>query len=542
MNHHPSTNLCFTLTVNATELNRQALARRWHAHANRRTWLATILALTLGTLTLSGCAPSPDSGGVTTGGQKDIAAARAAIDRGEIPDPESITVEGFLSEHSIPVDLPENPGLLYMTASVAWNRDYDEFTPLATIQVGFGTTLDLSTFQRSHQNLCLVIDLSGSMNEPVDPRSGTTRLDAVKVAIDRLLGNLTINDRVSIVTFSDEVRVVLEPVFGNNIAAIKTALNGLQAGGGTNLAAGMRRGYQLLEANPVVARADRLLVFTDALLNNSAASEVQALISVMNLYANRGYGATLFGIGTDFGDEIANDISQVPGGNYYFLSDYERIITVFDEEFDFLVSPIAYHVHLTIDVPFAFDPVDVYGLPVDRESIPNVITLHLPALFLSHRQGGGAILARLRAGSLVNFNRENLLGRLSLTYRTLDGQQVTHSDILAVLPAGLDRNANRSYFQSDAAKRTALLLNTALVMKRACEDATYDCVCRGRFGPCQCTDYDPGRAITRLTEFLPYFDSLAEGLEDRVNETSRSLSQERAMVVKLLDNITNRRR
>jgi hypothetical protein len=74
-------------------------------------------------------------------------------------------------------------------------------------------------------------------------------------------------------------------------------------------------------------------------------------------------------------------------------------------------------------------------------------------------------------------------------------------------------------------------------MKRACEDATSDCVCEGWFGGCDCDDFEPSRAIDRLTEFLPYFDTLAAGLEDQVSETSRSLSQERDMVVKLLANI-----
>lgn len=503
------------------------------------------LAMTLIVVaSFSGCAAAPafsTDGGVTTGGQKDIAAARAAIERGEVPDPDAITVEGFLSEHSIPVELPEDPGLLFMTAATAWNRDFDEFTPLATIQVGFGTTLDLDTFHRSPQNLCLVIDRSASMDEPIDARSGTTKLDAVKVSIDRLLGNLNLNDRVSIVSFATNSRIDLEPVPGNDLAAIKTALDEIEPEGSTNLAAGMRRGYELLEDNPITGRADRLLVFTDASLTESGEEETEAFIAVMENFANRGFGATLFGVGIDFGDDIAYQIAQVPGANYYFLGDYQRIITVFDDEFDFLVSPIAYDVNLTINVPFAFDVVDVYGIPVEEENLPNLIELNLPALFLSTRQGGGAILARMRAGSLVDFDTENTLGTLSLTYRTPEGDSVTHNDVIALLPPGQDMDATESYFQSDSAKRATLLLNTALVLKRASEDTTYECECSdGFFGDCECNDYDPDRAIARLTEFLPYFDAMATGLEDQVSDASRSLSQERELVVKLLANITNR--
>ncbi|MCH8967327.1 MAG: hypothetical protein IID43_06580 [Planctomycetes bacterium] len=87
--------------------------------------------------------------GITTGGQQDIASARRTIEGGGVPDPASITVEGFLSEHSIPVEEPEDAGLLYATTSVAWNKDFDAFTPLATIQIGFGTTIDPETSTRN---------------------------------------------------------------------------------------------------------------------------------------------------------------------------------------------------------------------------------------------------------------------------------------------------------------------------------------------------------------------------------------------------------
>jgi len=48
------------------------------------------------------------------------------------------------------------------------------------------------------------------------------------------------------------------------------------------------------------------------------------------------------------------------------------------------------------------------------------------------------------------------------------------------------------------------------------------------------------RAIARITEFLPVFDDLAEGLVDRPSVTSRRLSEERAFQESLLPNIEAR--
>ena len=169
-------------------------------------------------MSATGCAGAMSLGGgdtgllgVTTGGQQDIAAARLAIEQGHVPDPASITVEGFLSEHSIEIEQPDDAGLLYTTTSVAWNRDFDTFGgPLATLQIGFGTTIDQATFERPSLNLCLVIDRSGSMGDFLDERSRTSKLDAVMIAIDRLIAQLTGLDQVSIVIFNKRSSTILE--------------------------------------------------------------------------------------------------------------------------------------------------------------------------------------------------------------------------------------------------------------------------------------------------------------------------------------------
>ena len=135
--------------------------------------------------------------------------ARTIIQSGGVPEPDSITVEGFLSEHDISVEMPEDAGALFATVSAGCNDDFDAFTLLATVQVGLGTNLDGSTFQRRPLNLGIVIDISGSMGKEIDSRTGTTKLGAVRIAIDRLLAQLTADDLVSIVGFSDLARTLL---------------------------------------------------------------------------------------------------------------------------------------------------------------------------------------------------------------------------------------------------------------------------------------------------------------------------------------------
>ncbi len=500
-----------------------------------RPRLATLLAVSLPGIGLAvthwGCiAGSGGPIGITPGGAQDIASARSIIESGGVPEPAAITVEGFLSEHAIPITPPADPGLVYIAASTAWNRDFDTFTPLVTVRIGFGTTIDRETFHRSDLNLGLVIDGSGSMDEFVDQRSATTKLDAVKIAVDRLLAQLTAKDRVSIVTFDSDAQTLLEAATGSDIAAIKTALDEVNADGGTDLAAGLQRGLEVVARNSAGTRLDRVIVFTDAQLNRRNETRVQRFLEVMRDYANDNIGTTVLGVGTEFGDEVANDISQVRGGNYFFLNDYDRITTVFDQEFDYLVTPAAYDITISVNVPFEFDVAGVYGLPT-TEPLGHALRLTIPTLFLSSREGGGSVFVRTRAGALVDFSEAQPAATVKLAYTTVDGDRITEPTIIAALPPNLDPSGEVSFFQSQATKRGVLLLNTALTLRNACDD-----VYVGEYY--RYYDYEGrSRAITRLEEFLDYFDALAAGMEDQVAPESRSLSQERALVAKLLDNL-----
>ncbi|NOS99139.1 MAG: VWA domain-containing protein [Phycisphaerales bacterium] len=437
-----------------------------------------------------------------------------------------------MSEHSIGIAAPQDPGLLYATATAAWNQDFDALTPLATIAIGFGTTIDAETFRRDAQNLCLVIDRSGSMAETIDARTQTSKLTAVRVGLDRLIARLTPDDLISVVTFNAASRIEVEAVAGDDVAGIKRAYDAVEAEGATNIARAMRLAYQTVARNRDPARNDRIMVFTDG-LPTAGARESDDFLPVMRQYAAENIGATIIGVGGNYGDQLVYDVSQVRGGNAFYMGDYDQIVHVFDDEFEYMVTPVAYNVVLSSSVPFAFDVHDVYGIP-EPESLSHTLELNVPTLFLSSREGGGIVLVRLRAGALVNFDEPNTLANIDLSYETPDGQRVS-TTLDVNLPAGQDPGATESYFESDGTRRAVLLADTARVLRNACADIypSYDYY----YG------YYPSRsdgndtAINRLTEFLPYFDALAAGLEDQPSPTSRSLSEERSLVERLLSNI-----
>jgi Ca-activated chloride channel homolog len=486
-----------------------------------RLRFGVLAALAVGVIGIASCAfVGP---GVTTGGQQDVAAFRQALFDGSLPDPESITVEGFLSEHSIEHAAPSNDDLLYITTSAAWHQNFDTFTPLATLLIGFGTNLDLETFERRPQHLCLVIDRSGSMQEPIDHRTSISKLETIRVAVDRLLAQLTPADRVSVVLFNSRARVALTEAAGDDIAAIKGSLDGVSPSGNTDLARALTAGFRLLRERASEDRDSRLFLFTDG-LPTVGAMRGSELISVMERYADDPIGATIFGVGVNFGHELISEISQVRGGNFFYLNDFDRVIQVFDEEFEFLVTPLAYDVKLTATIPFTLDVDGVYGLP-GLEANGRVLDLTVPTLFLSSRKGGAEIVVRLRVGALADFSGDIELATIDYEYETPDGS-VHASRIVEHLPGGLDPLAGESYFESDAVRRAVLLTDTALALRHSAEDSYWGYPYYGG---------NRLRAIQRLDDLLPYFDELAEGLVDQPSPSSRSLSQERALIETFLN-------
>lgn len=470
-----------------------------------------------------GCAPV----GVTTGGQQDVASFRSALADGDIPNPESMTVEGLLSEHSIDLGEPAENAPIFMTAAGAWNTPFEAFGPLATLALGFGTTINADNFQRDDLELCLVIDVSGSMQDSISGNTRTTKFNAVRVAVDRLLAQLTPADRVSVVTFNEQADVRTESAAGDDIAAIKGALDRIVPEGGTDLARALIAGYEVLRDHVTAERSGRLILFTDA-IPTVGLSQSDDFLQIMARYAEDELGATVFGVGADFGDELAQDIAQVRGGNYFFLGDYDRVVSVFDQDFDLLVSPIAYDVRLTVNIPFELDVESVYGLPgVDINT--HVLELSVPTLFLSSRQGGGEIIIRLRAGALVHFDAAIPLADITYSYRNTTGGR--REAVLAKgLPENLDASGRTPYFENDGIRRACLLTDTAVVLHDSAADSYYF----GYFGG------DVFGARDRLSDFLHDFDELAAGLLDRPSPTSRALSEEREVIVRFIDLLERR--
>ena len=96
---------------------------------------------------------------------------------------------------------------------------------------------------RDEATVMLIIDVSGSMNaDDVEP----TRMEAAQRAASRFLDRLPARFQVGLVTFSSEAETLVPPTTDRD--AVRSALAGLNANGGTAMGDGLARALDVIEA------------------------------------------------------------------------------------------------------------------------------------------------------------------------------------------------------------------------------------------------------------------------------------------------------
>lgn len=164
--------------------------------------------------------------------------------------------------------------------------------------------------------LVLVIDRSGSMQGP--------KLTSAKEAAIASAETLQDGDRVGVVAFDNEAHWVLEPTDATARESIADAISRVQAGGETDVLAGMTAAAEKMRGVKVPVR--HMIVMTDGV---TPSADFRKLVDEL---AGEGITVSTVGLGTDFDGALLANIAQWGHGRFYFTSRSDEIPRIFTLE------------------------------------------------------------------------------------------------------------------------------------------------------------------------------------------------------------------
>jgi Ca-activated chloride channel family protein len=231
--------------------------------------------------------------------------------------------------------MPFQPQLLEMTMHLSTQLDCDlvavetddELTLL--IEINAPTLATVTT--RPAATVQIVLDRSGSMQGD--------RLDGAKIAITRLIDRLDPTDNFGLVTFDDEVQVVVPAGPLTDKTAAKLAVAHVQSGGMTDLSAGYLRGLQ--EARRVATPAGATVLIISDGHANQGITDPPTLGKVAADASARQVTTSTLGFGLGYDEQLLAAVSTAGNGNELFAEEADTAAALIAGEVEGLLTQVA---------------------------------------------------------------------------------------------------------------------------------------------------------------------------------------------------------
>lgn len=250
----------------------------------------------------------------------------------------AVRIEEILNYFDYDYNLPkgEEPfGVTTQIGDCPWQEDHK------LLAIGLKSE-EIDFSESNGANLVFLLDVSGSMNS-------SDKLPLLQRAFALLAENLTEKDRVSVVTYAGEDRVLLEGARGDETEQIVEVLDSLEANGSTNGGKGIQTAYELAEANFIEGGNNRVILATDGDLNVGQTSESE-LTELVEEKRESGVYLTVLGFGTgNIKDNKMEALADNGNGNYAYIDSVQEAKKVLVEEMGATLVTVAKDVKFQVE-------------------------------------------------------------------------------------------------------------------------------------------------------------------------------------------------
>lgn len=217
------------------------------------------------------------------------------------------------------------------------------------VRVGISSA-PASSVSRDDADLALVVDCSGSMGE-------AGKMETTKTALRTLVTSLRPTDRVALVCYSTEARVVLEPTPLSERDGILAAIDELAPRESTNTAAGLALGYDLAMSMRSEGRMTRVVLLSDGVANVGE-TDPDGILSRISTEAKAGINLISVGVGiTTYNDHLLEQLADQGDGWHVYIDTAAEAERVFATGLTGSLVVAATDARAQVD----FDPAQVSG-------------------------------------------------------------------------------------------------------------------------------------------------------------------------------------
>lgn len=263
---------------------------------------------------------------------------RRFLNDGTLPPADAVRIEELLNYFRFDYAAPSGDRPFAVTTEVGpapWAPAH------RLVLVGLRAT-PLDEGRRAPRNLVFLLDVSGSMYSP-------DKLPLVKTAMRMLTATLSPADRVAIVTYAGSSGVALPSTSGANKTRIEQAIADLEAGGGTNGAAGIRLAYDIAAKSFIRGGINRVILATDGDFNVGTTSQGE-LVRLIEQERERGIFLSVLGVGTgNLKDSTMEQLANRGNGNYSYLDSLHEARRVLIAEAGGTLETVARDVKIQVE-------------------------------------------------------------------------------------------------------------------------------------------------------------------------------------------------
>jgi len=268
---------------------------------------------------------------------------RRFLTQGQTPPRAAVRTEEMINYFRYDYALPQDRSTPFSITTDMSTTPWNPATRLLRIGIrGY----DLPREERPPANLVFLLDVSGSMESP-------DKLPLLKTALATLTNQLRPEDRVSIVVYAGAAGLVLEPT--SDKAAIRAALQSLEAGGSTAGGAGIRLAYSVARAARIEGGVNRVILATDGDFNVGLIDR-DKLVELIESNRDDGITLTTLGFGTgNYNEALMEQAADHGNGNYAYIDSALEAQKVLADEMASTLFTIAKDVKIQVE----FNPAEV---------------------------------------------------------------------------------------------------------------------------------------------------------------------------------------